>query len=223
MMKRLLSVTRPMRYNVRLMGSKAAPNKSIKLNILGGGNMAEAIINALSRKEGQNMSDVRVYDLNTERLTYLKSTYNITVSSGPEEGIQDAEVVMLSVKPQNVTAVAKSLPQPPKGLLLSIVAGCTIDNLKTSFRTDKVVRSMPNTPAMVLEGITGKISALSPLLQYKCTRTRASPLWLFCFILHIVDSTICLSVQSGRRRRNALLSSWIRLAYFLNRSANRSK
>lgn len=43
---------------------------------------------------------------------------------------------------------------PPTGLLLSIVAGCTIDQLRTSFRTDKIVRSMPNTPAMVLEGIT---------------------------------------------------------------------
>jgi pyrroline-5-carboxylate reductase len=150
---------------------------------LGAGNMAEAIINALSRKEGQNMSDVRVYDLNTERLTYLKSTYNITVSSGPEEGIQDAEVVMLSVKPQNVTAVAKSLPQPPRGLLLSIVAGCTIDNLKTSFRTDKVVRSMPNTPAMVLEGITGKQPAPSLLLCESVTVAFLSPLtplWYVC-------------------------------------------
>jgi pyrroline-5-carboxylate reductase len=116
--------------------------------------MAEAIINALSKNDTQRMTDVTVYDVSENRVEYLQKEYGIKGCDNIEEGIADADVVFLSVKPQNVSAVAKSLATPPKGLLLSIVAGCTIDRLRTEFRTDRIVRSMPNTPAMVLEGMT---------------------------------------------------------------------
>jgi pyrroline-5-carboxylate reductase len=117
--------------------------------------MAEAIINALSKKDGQRMTDVSVFDVNSGRLQYLHSTYNVKINDNIDDNVESADVVILSVKPQNVATVAQSLSAPPKGLLLSIVAGCTIEQLRTSFKTDTVVRSMPNTPAMVLEGISG--------------------------------------------------------------------
>ena len=66
----------------------------------------------------------------------------------------NADVTLLSVKPQNVDSIAAAITTAPKGLILSIVAGCTIDHLKEVFKTNNIVRSMPNTPAMVMEAMT---------------------------------------------------------------------
>jgi hypothetical protein len=62
----------------------------------------------------------------------------------------------LAVKPQNVKTVAANLDGSSLDdtLLVSIMAGVTIDELKSEFKTDRIVRSMPNTPAAILEGIT---------------------------------------------------------------------
>jgi pyrroline-5-carboxylate reductase len=143
-----------MKSQIRNNFVHSSAQSSMKLYVIGGGNMAEAIINALSKSGAQSMSDVTVYDISDNRIDHLQKTYGVKACANIEDGMVDADVVFLSVKPQNVSSVAKSLAKPPKGLLLSIVAGCTIDRLKAEFRTDKIVRSMPNTPAMVLEGMT---------------------------------------------------------------------
>lgn len=61
------------------------------------------------------------------------------------------------MKPQNVLSLAQSIAEsasPPSGLILSIVAGLTLADIEKYFFTNRIIRSMPNTPAMVLEGIT---------------------------------------------------------------------
>lgn len=119
---------------------------SMKLCVVGGGNMAESIISALHKGKSQAMHDVSVYDVNDSRLQYLSKKYGVYICSSVEEGMIDADVTLLSVKPQNVSTIANSITVTPKGLILSIVAGCTIDTLKETFKTDRIVRSMPNTP-----------------------------------------------------------------------------
>ena len=116
--------------------------------------MAEAIISALSKSKTQNMADIVVYDINKERIQHLMDTYRIQSCDNIEDGILTADVTLLSVKPQNVESVATAITKAPKGLILSIVAGCTIDQLKEVFKTNNIVRSMPNTPAMVMEAMT---------------------------------------------------------------------
>ena len=194
---------------------------SMKICVLGSGNMAEAIISALSKNKLQNMQgmalfrthftflssphsciltadharfgnlssyiplflssphfclrctvttsllspDISCYDINPDRIAHLKSLYGITPCQDVAQGMETADITFLSVKPQNVTTLAKSLNKPPRGLLLSIVAGCTVENLQTSFKTNKIVRSMPNTPAMVLEGTILPIKVHYPQVQ----------------------------------------------------------
>ena len=116
--------------------------------------MAEAIISALSKSRTQNMADIVVYVINKERIKHLMDTYSIQSCDNIEDGILAADVTLLSVKPQNVESVATAITKAPKGLILSIVAGCTIDQLKEVFKTNNIVRSMPNTPAMVMEAMT---------------------------------------------------------------------
>lgn len=116
--------------------------------------MAEAIISALSKSEVQNMADIVVIDVSEERIEHLQNTYKVRSCKTLEEGMLNADVTLLSVKPQNVDSIAAAITTAPKGLILSIVAGCTIDHLKEVFKTNNIVRSMPNTPAMVMEAMT---------------------------------------------------------------------
>jgi pyrroline-5-carboxylate reductase len=120
--------------------------------------MCEAMIGALTGKGLQRPKDITVVDLHTKRLDYLERKYGVIVTTNAEEGIEGAEITILSVKPQNVKDLAASLSQPPPGILVSIVAGFTIPDLKRLYRTEKVIRSMPNTPSMVMEGITVWVS-----------------------------------------------------------------
>lgn len=61
---------------------------------------------------------------------------------------------MLACKPQNLGAVALSIKSPPKGTVLSILAGVKLADLQSAMQTMSVVRCMPNTPATVLQGIS---------------------------------------------------------------------
>lgn len=145
-------VTLRVQASSRLLSDKVQP--SMKLCVLGGGNMAEAIISALFTCKTQNMADIVVYDINEQRIQHLKSNYGVSSCLSVAEGIKNADVTLLSVKPQNVESIASSIDTAPRGLILSIVAGCTIDQLRDVFKTNNIVRSMPNTPAMVMEAMT---------------------------------------------------------------------
>lgn len=144
------SKLRTLRWN----STKSTGSICDKLCVLGGGQMAEAIIFALNKKGVQNMNNITVYDVHTERLAFLKKTYGVQITEDVNEATDKADIVLLSVKPQHVESVAQLILNPISGLVLSIVAGYTIKDLQTHFRTSHIVRSMPNTPAMVLEAIT---------------------------------------------------------------------
>jgi len=118
--------------------------------------MAEAIVNALNTNKVQSLSQILVIDPSASRLAFLREKYIGIKTSEKYERIKGADLVILAVKPQHVSLVAESLPDDAlsSSLLLSIVAGATIDTLRTKFKTDRLVRSMPNTPAAIMEGIT---------------------------------------------------------------------
>ena len=127
-----------------------------KLTLIGGGKMAEAILNALLTKKIQRLQDIMVVDPNGERLAYLREKFIGVKTATSFDKIKGSDIVVLAVKPQHVDQVANGLADDSLGgaLVLSIVAGCTIQTLKDKFRTERVIRSMPNTPASILEGIT---------------------------------------------------------------------
>ena len=118
--------------------------------------MAEAMIHAMTVKGVQKSEDIIVFDVEHDRLEYLRSKYSVKIAKHIDETVMESQAIVLAVKPQNVDTVSEMLTVSPSNeqLLLSIVAGCTIDKLKSKFGTKTVVRSMPNTPAMVLEGMT---------------------------------------------------------------------
>ncbi len=125
-----------------------------KICILGGGQMCEAILGALHTKGIQPARNISVYDVNEKRLTYLKERFDVETSHCLQTTVNDSEIIIVAVKPQNVLTLAANVKIPKNALLLSIVAGLTIDEIMKQFQTKNVIRSMPNTPAMIMEGIT---------------------------------------------------------------------
>ena len=125
-----------------------------RLAFVGGGNMAEAMIRGLLAAKLMAPDDLLVSDVREERLAYLKETYRVHTSVSNPEVASKAEVVLLAVKPQIMSEVLDGLIDVINGdkLIVSIAAGIT-----TTFVSDKfpgavrVIRVMPNTPALVLE------------------------------------------------------------------------
>ncbi|MCJ7568944.1 MAG: pyrroline-5-carboxylate reductase [Anaerolineales bacterium] len=91
-----------------------------------------------------------------ERGDHLSETYDVGVTTDNKQAVKQAGVVVLAVKPQVLEAVMGELrgTVPHGALVLSIVAGATLEKIESGLGHKGVVRSMPNTPAQVGEGIT---------------------------------------------------------------------
>lgn len=126
------------------------------ITIIGAGTMAEAIIAGLLRKGLTIPQNIRASDPRIDRGEELESRYGLTVLSDNNEAIIGADVIVLSVKPQTLNKVMAELNDkvPSGSLVLSIVAGVSIEMISKSLNHAGVVRSMPNTPAQIGEGIT---------------------------------------------------------------------
>ncbi|MFZ7791097.1 pyrroline-5-carboxylate reductase [Acinetobacter lwoffii] len=121
---------------------------------IGGGNMAQALIGGLISR-GLPATRITVSDP-VEKVRALLAEKEINVTGDNSAAIQDADIVVLAVKPQVLAQVL----QPLKGLvnnklIISIVAGAEIATLSALLGTERIVRVMPNTPALVQTGAHG--------------------------------------------------------------------
>ncbi|MBE0425324.1 MAG: pyrroline-5-carboxylate reductase [Nitrospirae bacterium] len=123
------------------------------IGFIGGGNMAEAMIKGILQR---NIKDITVSDPRDDRLSYLKKTYNVKTTSDNKEVVRNCYIVILAVKPQNMDEVTAEISDliSKDHLIVSIAAGITLSYLTSRLRTSKIVRVMPNTPALVQEGIS---------------------------------------------------------------------
>jgi len=131
--------------------------KKIQVGFIGGGNMAEALIQGLLQGKKLTAGECRVYDVLQGRLEYLEKTYGLQTALAPGLVVEPSRVVVLAVKPQQAPqALAALVPYwSPQKLLVSIAAGLTLDLLAEYFpSTPRIVRVMPNTPALVKAGIS---------------------------------------------------------------------
>ena len=131
-------------------------NKDKRFALIGPGVMAEAIISGLIRESVIPAGNIIAAGPRQERLDELSERYGIQINPDNAKAVQDADVVILCVKPQKLSEVTNDLKsQVPSGaLVISIVAGATLQQLMSGLDHPCVVRSMPNTPAQVGEGMT---------------------------------------------------------------------
>ena len=125
------------------------------IGFIGGGNMASAIIGGLLR-QGLSREQLTVVEPFAETAAKLHNDFGITALPVAGPRLQDVDLVVWAVKPQVFSeAAAPVMPHTRSALHLSVAAGIRTDSIARWVGTDRVVRCMPNTPALVGQGITG--------------------------------------------------------------------
>src|SRR5512141_3290691 len=126
-----------------------------KIAFIGPGVMAEAMIAGLLRKKLAKSEIIVAAGPREERGLELQKKYGIKTTVDNTSAVSQADVVVLSVKPQRLTEVMKGLKGiHSDALVLSVIAGANIKKLSTGLKHKAIVRSMPNTPGQIGEGIT---------------------------------------------------------------------
>lgn len=126
-----------------------------KIAFIGPGVMAEAVIAGLLRKKLAKPENIIASGPREERGTELHKKYGIQTTTDNAFAASHADVVVLSVKPQRLSEVMKGLKGvKADALVISIIAGASMKKIGTGLKHKAVVRSMPNTPGQIGEGIT---------------------------------------------------------------------
>lgn len=142
-----------------------------KIGFIGAGNMGQAIIGALIKSKCCPPSNLFVCDVVKKQTDILKKTYGITILPDNGEIINACDVIIFAVKPQSVSQILSELNAAAifkktsgKKIFISIAAGTPIkkfeDFIYDAIEDDKkrqlpILRVMPNTPALVLSGMSG--------------------------------------------------------------------
>lgn len=127
----------------------------LRVGFIGGGAMAEAIVAGIVQGTVRP-SDIYVSDHKEARCQQLAEQYGIHACVGADSFVGDVDVLFLAVKPQVADKAIAEVKDKvgSKTLILSIVAGLTLDRLEASFAEQPVVRIMPNTPLSVGAGMS---------------------------------------------------------------------
>lgn len=130
----------------------------LRIGVLGAGNMGSAIMRGLLKAKHVEPSAICASDVSQERLSELNRELGIATTKSNRELLERSDVVLLAVKPQMVGPVMSEVGANWRDaqLLVSILAGVSTEVLESSLPASaRVIRTMPNTPAMVLEAATG--------------------------------------------------------------------
>jgi pyrroline-5-carboxylate reductase len=132
--------------------------------------MGEAFVSAVLASKLYAPSEVEVSDISNERLRFMETTYNIRTTTVNTDLFHRSDIVVLAVKPQQMGEILSGIAPEnetaltTKKLVISIAAGIRIekieDSLYASIPEEKrcllpIIRVMPNTPALVLKGVSG--------------------------------------------------------------------
>lgn len=125
----------------------------MKIGFIGAGNMGEAYISSLSDK------DISFYEIEEERREYIEKNYNAKPYTNIEELVKNVDYIILAIKPQifsTILNVLSKLDLEDK-IIVSIAAGVTIAKIEKTLKKEeiKIVRVMPNTPALIKKGVSG--------------------------------------------------------------------
>ncbi|HEU4925350.1 MAG TPA: pyrroline-5-carboxylate reductase [Burkholderiales bacterium] len=128
----------------------------MRIAFLGGGNMASALIGGLIAK-GADARSIAVVEVSAAARERLGARFPIHIASAPDAALQRCDVLVLAVKPQDAKAAVAPISGTVQGkLLISIAAGVTLETLSRWLGGHrKLVRCMPNTPALIGAGIAG--------------------------------------------------------------------
>ncbi len=187
------------------------------IGFIGAGNMGGAIIKGLLSGGSRSASDLIVSDPREKALSELSTAFPGIRTSGDNSEAASASLLILAVKPQVYERVIKGIRDriAPKTVIVTIAAGLTLEKVRGWFGGKvKVIRTMPNTPALISEGMTaicpgsdiedeelqavqdifdavGRTVILSEhLMDAYTSLAGSSPAWVFMFLEALADGAV---------------------------------
>ena len=126
-----------------------------KIGFIGMGNMGYALMNGCLKFFDKE--DVIFFDTNTDRCNDVSSETGVNYVSSVNELVENAKFVVLAIKPQVYSEALEGVSESvgDDTIIISLAPGITVDKVNELTSADKIIRTMPNTPAMVGEGMTG--------------------------------------------------------------------
>ncbi len=189
----------------------------MKLGFIGCGNMASAMIGGILSKGDIKKEDIAVYDVSFDARKKVESVFGVRVESGNVEVTKFADVLILAVKPAYMAGVIEEIADAVGGdtIVVTLAPGQTLSLVTDAFKKSvKVIRTMPNTPAMAGEGMTalcknrfvtdgeleevkklfesfGRAEVVSEsLMDAVCGVSGSSPAFVFMFIEAMADAAV---------------------------------
>ncbi|WP_343208951.1 pyrroline-5-carboxylate reductase [Anaerolentibacter hominis] len=127
-----------------------------RISFIGGGNMGGAILGGMLKAGLVDRNLVTVADISAPGREKIEKTYGVHVTGSNTEAAENADILFLAVKPFILPGVLEEIQGkvPQHTIIVSIVAGQSLDSLQAAFGEHMgIVRVMPNTPALVGEGM----------------------------------------------------------------------
>lgn len=158
-------------------------SSALQIAFIGGGNMASALIGGLLTR-GLSASQIQVIEPFAEQRAKLVEQFQVAVSEAPGASLARATLVVWAVKPQILREAAEqSRAHTSAALHLSVAAGIRSDTLAGWLGSERIVRAMPNTPALIGQGMTAlfarpAVSADDRLTVEQVVQTTGEFLWL---------------------------------------------
>jgi len=193
--------------------------------VIGGGNMGLTYAQSFLRSHIVTPDKMLILEKSPEKAAQITALNIGTVYGAPGAYIQDADLIIMAVKPQDCNAVFDIIQEwiGPQQLILSIMAGIKMNKIKKALNTDKVVRAMPNLPAQVGLGMTvftsteevtrielvmvqnllnstGKTLYVSDekLIDAATAISGSGPAYVFFFMQTLIDSAIALGFERSQ-------------------------
>jgi pyrroline-5-carboxylate reductase len=128
----------------------------MKITIIGGGNMGSTYARAFLQNNVVKKEDLFIVEKNNEKTTELQKELGFKMEQEIGASISQSNTIIIAVKPQDFRILAEELKKHlhPSQMIISIMAGVTIEKISQLLHHKNVVRAMPNTPAQLGFGIT---------------------------------------------------------------------
>ena len=154
----------------------------MKIAFVGGGNMATALIAGLLRA-GRSAADLCAVEIDGARCVQLRQQFGISALAAPDATLADARALVLAVKPQFMREACEAVrPHLGQPLVVSVAAGIRMADIARWLGRTAIVRTMPNTPALIGRGVTGmaataQVSSAQRELAESILRTAGDVVW----------------------------------------------
>lgn len=165
----------------------------MKIRIIGCGAMGAAIAHTLV----ENGKEVWLYDKHRERAEGLSRAIRAQICEDPLEDFSYEDILLIAVKPQDFLSLAKELQALEGGLVASIMAGVSCEQLKQAFPHSKILRMMPNLAVRYGDGIVAMAENPELLSHHKTIEDVFSPLGIIRWIPERLFSSITALTGSG--------------------------